>query len=59
MHGKRDIASYTKFYDVKLVGRENFFFKHIYHHISFERSFIADHFLLKDHDLQIMQKRNI
>ena len=27
--------------------------------ISFERSFIVDHFLLEDHDLTITQKRNI
>ena len=43
----------------QLVSRENRFFGTQTYYISFERSFIADHFLLKNHDLKIMQKRNI
>ena len=37
----------------KLVGIENILFSKQSYCISFERSFIADHFLLKDHGMKI------
>ena len=52
MQGKRDITSYTKCYDV-IAGRQGKYFFSKHSHISLERSFIADHFLPKDHDLKI------
>ena len=60
MQGKQDITSYTKCYGVIAGMQGKYFFSknsHIIYHL--ERSFIADHFLPKDHDLKIMQKRNI
>ena len=55
MQGKRDITSDTKCYDVSnvLVSKEIYFFGTKSYCILFERSFIADHLLLKDHDVKI------
>ena len=44
---------------IQNVRCHNWYIGKISYYISFERSFNADHFLLKDRDLKITQKINI
>ena len=59
MQGKRDITSDAKCYDVITGMQGKTFFRAQPCYVTFERSWISDHFLREDHDLKIMQKRNM
>ena len=56
---ENEIHVNTKCYDVKTSVGENFLFWTWSCYISYKGSFIAEYFLLKDHDLKITEKRNI